>query len=222
MVWFPSKKTKGKRTMRRKAYRRPYKSNNNNPKLYPRYQEGRAKGEWKFIETTDPTRNPTTAGYITSPLGIIANGSAANQRVGNKITVKSYQAKGTITLDPATATGYAHVRLLVVLDKQANATLPSVASMFPAGADYLISGLSPSVWDRYSILTDKNYLVSNASRQSIFFNVYKKLNMGVDYADATTAIPGTNAIHVIWISNETGAGNPPTVIWNERIRYTDM
>lgn len=211
----------------KKRYGRKYKygakrTNKNNPKIYPRYQ-GRQNGpEYKYMETSDAQRYPTNLGYITSPLGQLTCGPNANQRIGNKITVKSYQLKATCTLDPATVTGFAHLRILILLDKQPNAALPTIASIFPATADRLISGLSPEVWDRYSILTDKQYFVSNAQAQSKYINIFKKLNMSVDYANAATAIPGTNAIHVLLISNEPAGGNPPVVIWTERIRYTDV
>lgn len=187
-----------------------------NPIVYPRYAGGMGP-EYKLFDTTQ-SQPISDAGYHTTLLGSVASGSGFNQRVGNHITLKSYYLRATLTGDLTTGPRYNHLRLLLLLDKQANGALPTIASMFPANADKIVSPLDPSVADRYNIIHDKVYTL-NDNEPSKFIKVFKKFNMPVDYASATTSVPTNNQIIPVWIGFDDEVLT--TVIWDERIRYTD-
>jgi len=91
-----------------------------NPIVYPRYAGGGGP-EYKLFDTTQTTP-VSDAGYHTTLLGSVASGSGYNQRVGNHITLKSYYLRALMTGDTSNI-AYNHLRLLLLIDKQANSVI---------------------------------------------------------------------------------------------------
>lgn len=215
---------KVKRSFRRRGnrYTRYFKRKYNNFGN-PRFS-GFKRTELKCYDENDNLKRPDIGGTVYwSPLGQIATGSQINNRVGNRLIVRSISGRWTITAAPSAlaTTGYSHVRVLLVIDKQCNTENMS-SGVEPLMVGFPINApLNTEKLTKYSILMDQKIVLDNnhPSHELVF---YKKLKMSVAYATEAAALPMTNNIFFILLSNETvGSADRPYVIDATRIRYID-
>lgn len=190
--------------------------------MNPRFA-GHAGPEFKLHDTPTTAATPSVNGVVFSPLGQIPCGITAEDRVGNRITVKSFQQRGTITIDPLTTSHYVHVRQMVVLDKQANhVTFAPARNILEPGADVMSAPLNNEFFGRFQILKDQVHTLNDTDRRSKCFSFYKTFNMPVNYQSDGTDVPETNNILTFWFSNEPAAGGHyPSINATDRIRFTD-
>jgi len=129
----------------------------------------------------------------------------------------------TASPEAISSTGYTYVRMFALIDKQPNSSTLTVATDYfePVGVTSLFinSPINAKYRSRVTMLYDRVLLLSPGTSVSKQVNIYKKLNLPVSYVDGTTAIPETNNIVVGFISNEHN--EVPTVIWQNRIRFSD-
>jgi len=145
----------------------------------------RADLEVKNLDTTPTTQNlmwgtlanplpavapnPLAPDYYITQLGTIAGiaqGSASFNREGRKVVIKGVEQRHTFTLQPAAAAANstATVRLLTVLDNQANGLSPLTESVLFQLANYPTNSLyNLDNAARFKIITDDTFeLNSNA------------------------------------------------------------
>jgi len=189
------------------------------------YSAGKEREEWKVHDTSGTEEVDDAGPTPAQPLANFTTGAKPDQRVGKNIVVKTFQMKAIVTADPdaITATGYTYFRLIIAIDKQANAYQTTLGTILKTGGLLVNAPLNMSNSERFSILYNKVIRLDHATGISKQINVYKKLNMPVEYnledASASGTIPVENNIVIATVSNEHN--DCPTFIYNTRIRYTD-
>lgn len=179
--------------------------------------------EKKFVDVA-ATFNPT-AGAVTFTNGVLLNGIAtgtdASSRIGRKAVIKSLLIRATASLGTATAGGM--FRLLVVYDKQANATAPGITDILLADAFNSPNNLSNR--DRFVTIFDQIMGPLDADGDSQVADVfYKKLNLEEMWNAGTDALIGSitsGSIYAFVAQSGGMATNAPALTMYSRVRYTD-
>jgi len=176
-------------------------------------------------------------------MAVPQQGTGFDQRIGRKITLKSFYIKGTVATsaggdgDPSQIdVPCSHARMIVFCDYQPNGTLATITDLLKQNNS--LSMLNLNNRDRFKILCDKEFVLdpylldksatqsyASANNQIKYFKKYKRLNIetifnetnGGSIADITTG-----ALLVAFIS--TGIVDDSTaLVWNmsARVRYSD-
>jgi len=183
-----------------------------------------AGAEKKFVDIA-ATFTPA-AGAVTFTNGVLLNGIAtgtdASSRIGRKAVIKSILIRATASMATATAGGM--FRLLIVYDKQANATAPGITDVLLA--DTFNSANNLSNRDRFVTIFDQitepvsvqnNYACANVN--------YKGINLETIYNAGTDAAIGSIASGSIYLFvAQTGSTTiaAPVFTFKSRLRYTDV
>lgn len=199
-----------------------------------RFRQRGLRPELKYfdISSSDAFISASTIKAICT----VGQGTAANQRVGRKIRVKSVAVQAWLEAVESSANTPENKLLTVdlILDKQPNGALASVTNVF-VGQDIMdfplieysqrfkilkrkyIRGPQPSfVWDTAAGAT------SNAG-YNLPFVMYKKVNIPVEFGGtgATIADVVTNAF-LFSVRQVNGSDQPAfTLHWKARCRFTD-
>lgn len=183
-------------------------------------------GELKFIDVAITTNAPfgsiAFSGTASLLNGMIP-GSTASTRIGRKVTIKSLLLRYSNVL-AATSTGGGQLRLLIVYDKQANATAPAITDILLA--DEFNSPNNLSNRDRFvtiaDLITDGVAVGDNFSEAGV---IYKKLNLETLFNAGVAGTVGditTGSIH-FFIAQSGGIGVAAANFdGSARIRYTDV
>lgn len=116
---------------------------------------------------------------------------------------------------------------MIVMDKQANATVPTVAQILET-----VSAISPMNMDnrdRFTVLHDYQCPVDQlGGRPSTVHKKFRKINVTTAYnagAAGTVADIATNSIYLLYIFTQIGTGAaptvPPAIDFYGRLRYDD-
>ncbi len=186
-----------------------------------RYVKGLVNVEFKEINTQRNGASLSTTISITTP-SILAQGDLKTQRGGNKVRFKSIHRKGFFSLHASATTSM--VRLMIVLDKQCNGAVFSIADLLEDSTvgDSIVSPRDVDNMNRFVVLSDKTYkLADGGGNQLIQFNIYKRINLPIRYdgTGATVANMTSNALYLVSFSNE--ATNTPIITDFCRIRFID-
>ncbi len=122
-------------------------------------------GERKFLDVQVGTTPVTAAGVLVrSTFNDVAQGTGEAQRIGRKLTLKSAEFRWTIE-SPATSggteVGGQTIRLVVLMDKQANGAATSWLSVFQQANIHSMRNLENS--NRFTILRDKLVTLNRVS-----------------------------------------------------------
>jgi len=180
--------------------------------------------EKKFVDTSS-TFNPAfaTVTFVGPTLvNGIATGTDASTRIGRKAIMKSILLRFTCSL-AATSTAGGSFRILVVYDKQANATAPAVTDILLADAFNSPNNLSNR--DRFVTIFDHlSDPIDAGGPHEYGGTLYKKINLETMWNAGTDALIGSIASGSIYIivaqSGSIGTANPAVTI-RTRVRYTD-
>lgn len=185
-------------------------------------------GELKNIDTitTSAVLFPlaTTTGVVSACLNGCAQGTTAVTRVGRRITIKSIYVRGVV-IKAATTTGENIMRLMIVYDKQANATAPTGAAVLVPDAVHGVNLLDNS--RRFVTLMDKVFSCSTVggANQDDHFEFYKKVNLPVEYNAGSAGTVGdiqSGSLHMIaWNAAGFLVAAPAGSI-TVRVRYSDQ
>jgi len=182
-------------------------------------------GEVKFL---DAAPNSTlAAGLATWGTGGLlngcANGSDASTRIGRKITMKSILVKYSAKLQ-ATSTGGSPIRILVVYDKQANATAPVITDILLT--DHFLSQNNLSNRDRFTTIFDHvSQPVSVNSEYCVADTLYKRINLETMFNAGSAGTIGdiTSGSVYIFVAQSADIGVAgPLFASRVRVRYTDV
>jgi len=194
---------------------------------------------------TNPSTSTTPAYSQYASICEVTRGDAANQRVGNKINIKSIDIRGMVALPRQTsvshsvanwAAGPSKWRILMYQDMQCNGAVAPIGSVL----DLTISNANPSnafnnlqYSGRYKILMDKfmvlppgaavfnsdnkNYVTSGSAMQ---FKKHIACDIPITYIGDTASITNitTNNVGILFICNNN---YHELVEFRARIRYTD-
>ena len=160
--------------------------------------------EVKYIDGDITDALVATAGFIDATMCDIAQGVAAQQRVGRKCTITQIGVKFAIKL-PSTTTATSTsdiVRVMFVVDKQTNAAAPTVANILQAADLLSFNNLTNS--QRFRTLMDRNYAINSSGGDSTDSNetqihdtFFKKLNLPIEYAGTTGDIGEIRSNNII-------------------------
>lgn len=180
-------------------------------------------GELKFVDTTNAL---VTLGAGTLAVGALCNGivpgSGANNRIGRKIVMKSVLIRWSVALQ-ATTVGGGSVRMMLVYDKQANATAPAVTDVLVQNTFTSPNNLSNR--DRFVVLWDEvTDSISINNNYSISGKFYKKLNLETMYNAGTAGTIGditSGSLYVLIGNNGGFTTAQPQITYETRVRYLD-
>lgn len=163
----------------------------------------------------------TTAGVIALLNGV-DDGIVAQGRIGRRITMRSITWRFQMTLAPTT-TGSSVIRNLIVYDRQPNATTPTVNQIVTVDTVYSLMNLSYS--RRFSIISDKSFVIGTSGPQAIDDHGYAKLNLETEFNDASTNTITSIVTGAVWLV-QWQDGNllvaTPNSNFYSRIRFSDV
>jgi len=169
------------------------------------------KPEWKNSDVTQSSTIITSTATIVD-LFSLSQGTGEGDIIGDKCRLKSWLYRVSIT--PNTTAGLNYLRLILVLDHQANGATPSAADILQAPTDYT-SPLNDDNGQRFKVLFDKTYTVDTDANGAQVDKVYRRLRALVEMSGSAI----TNGLFLLQLSDQ--AMNGPAVTWYSRVRYTD-
>lgn len=180
-------------------------------------------GELKNIDTTlgVPAVGVTTG--VLTLLNGTTQGTTATTRLGRRITVKSIYIRGNLTLNP-TSTGFSEFRLLIVYDKQANATAPVATDILVADTINNVNNLSNS--RRFVTLMDyaPEHGIGTAGPQMHQISLYKKCNLVTEFNAGSAGTIGdiqSGSIYALMYFNGRITVAAANANINVRVRFSD-
>ncbi len=190
--------------------------------------------ELKFHDVAvDQAAADLSAGVIlnTSSINLIPQGVTEITRVGRKCVVKSVNWRGQISLSAGSTVGSSQtVRLMVVLDKQANGAAPTVTGVLESANFQSFNNLANK--GRFRTLSDSTFAMNvqaaagdGASNDSANvlqnFTFFKACDIPLEFTAATGAI-GEITSNNLFILMITGtAGSLIALDSQIRLRFTD-
>lgn len=172
--------------------------------------------------------NTSVTGTVDMPLVGLTQGTSESTRIGGKINICGFGIKGHVTGIPQTGAAPLAdlVRILVVLDKQANGAAPVVSDILQSAQ--IISFLLLDNQDRFEILAEKYARVDvtawgGSTVQTLSailpIEIDLKVDIPVHIADATGAQAKfkSNQICVLYISHSAES----SFSYMSRTLYTD-
>jgi len=181
-------------------------------------------GEMKFKDNIFGGNPPvSSAAFSTGQLlNGIATGSAATDRIGRKVVIKSLLIRWRAYLQ-SSSLGGSPIRILIVYDKQANATAPAITDILLTDSFTAQNNLSNR--DRFVTLSD--FITEPLSVQDCWSRagvIYKKLNLEVMFnATGTDTIGDITSGSIYMFVAQTSAVSVAEIDFaaNTRIRYSD-
>jgi len=181
-------------------------------------------GELKFHDTDTVA---TVALAVTWNGAILLNGlvpgSLATQRIGRKVVLKSLLMRYRGLIAP-TSVGGSPIRMLIVYDKQANATAPTILDILEQ--DQFTSPNNLSNRDRFVTLCDHiSQPLSQNGNQGIADVIYKPLNLETMFNDGVTGTIGditSGSIYFFYCQTNGISVAGPVFEWDFRVRFSDM
>ena len=182
-------------------------------------------GELKYIDTNANTALTFASSAFSTGvlLNGVAQGSDATARIGRKMVMKSLLLRWTWNL-ASTSTGGSPVRVMVVYDKQANATAPAITDVLVV--DSFIGQNNLNNRDRFVVLCD--YLsepIGSNGDTSVGGVIYKRLNLETMFNSGSAGTIGdiTSGSVYLFVAQTGGIGVVnPTFNWRARVRFTDV
>jgi len=202
-----------------------------------------ANSEYKFHDTLSSFTSSTNfegGSVLAGTLNGVAQGTEAFERVGNKITVKSVEMRVVCDIhanSAGAATGVqipTGVRVLLVLDKQANGAAPAFTDVLTGSGEGTLDMKKIENSERFVIIRDfflrfspagvahdGTFWYNGATR--VFKKIYKRLDLPIDFG----AIAGTvgsvrsNNLVLLAAAKHIGSTAGPSIDVQSRIRYTD-
>lgn len=163
----------------------------------------------------------TTAGVIALLNGC-DDGAIPGTRVGRRITMKSITWRFQMTLAPTT-TGSSVIRNLIVYDRQPNAATPTVNQI--TNVDTVYSPMNLSYSRRFSVISDKCFVIGTQGPQAIEDHGFAKLNLETEFNDNSTNTITSIVTGAIWLV-QWQDGNllvaTPNSNFYSRVRFSDI
>ncbi len=190
--------------------------------------------ELKFHDVdVDQAVADLSAGVIlnTSTINIIPQNVTEKGRVGRKCTIKSVNWRGQLSLAAGSTIGSSQsVRLMVVLDKQANGAAPTVAGVLESANYQSFNNLANK--GRFRTLMDRTYAMNvqaaggngtanDSANYLATVEFFKSVNIPLEFtgADGTIDEITSNNLFVFMITGT--AGSLISLDSKIRLRFTD-
>lgn len=188
-------------------------------------------GEWKYSDTQVNQDLNTTAGYIL--LNGLVPGTAATQRIGQNVSIKSIEVKLRMQVTPATGVDQ-FVRVIIALDRQPNAAAPVIGDLLIGTSVTAPRNLNNR--KRFKILMDKPYAMGGILNGAGTGSQTPNLRMLKKYIKfkrpivteyntgnaGTVADIASNSLYLFTLGTEVAGNTDTNMLGYIRIRYTDM
>lgn len=142
-----------------------------------------------------------------------------NERIGQKIRLRSIQIKGTIRCDPSTPVASTVRFLLVRYPKTGPLPLTSLLSN-TTQPNAVNSMLTTTYREQFQVLYDKCVVLNPYGNEERHVNIFKKCNFPVDYIFSGSTV--TNGEIYLFIFSNFDGSNAPKCDLVSRVRYTDL
>jgi len=176
---------------------------------------------WNPIGTTTATGvSALAAGTIyATELGsvcLIPQNSTANGRVGRKVVIKGIESRFTFTLasGATTAASNATVRLITVLDRQANGAGFSDLALFTVGTSKVTSLYNLDNAQRFTILSDEEFdlnsqavITANSIETVKARTVKMAVNIPIEFGGTTGALGEVKSNNILHVCIVSGGGS---------------
>ncbi len=166
-------------------------------------------------------------------LNNIDQGIDEHQRIGRKVVIKSIGWRGTLKLAAfagATMQAPITVRLMLVLDRQCNKALPTVAGVLET-ADYQSFNnlanknryhvISDQVFDMNPVCGGGNGTANDTSGVDQSFTVFKRTDIPIEFSGASGAIGTTNSNNLFVLIIDSVSASSLTLDSKMRLRFAD-
>lgn len=151
----------------------------------------------------------------------IGQGDAVSDRQGDSIKVTKLQMKYYI--EQGGSATQTQIRIMLILDKQANGALPSVGDFLLDASvdDQLVSLLNLDNKFRFIVLYDRLITLSSSGTRTIGGKVFKKMQTHIRYSGTTNSTSNiqSNNYFLYIASNETSTN--PSITYMLRVKYVD-
>ena len=198
-----------------------------------------AKGELKAVDTfcsAGSMASVAVPDYTGAPiiklLNGIARGDDINERNGRQVIMKSVQINMVFRPSSTQANQLPTVvRMMLVYDKQTNATAPTIANILapPGSEPWNCAALRNLEYrDRFIVLKDDFIPIASATATALQMpytphKVFLPINLPVTFNagdNGTVADIATGSLYLIMLSH-LAAANAPEVSYHARVRYAD-
>lgn len=170
---------------------------------------------------------------IQSPLALVAQGTTAETRIGQKMFVWDIQLKGQITMLANTNADSVVTRVMLVKDKQSNGATPNLGDILDLGATNDVYAFRKTEnLKRFTVLGDKLITINRRAGDGVAqnaevvipFRFYKKFTAGLKVMYKTNNSDGANLgimDNNVWLLMFSDSSNATVGEWESRIRFTD-
>ncbi len=192
-----------------------------------RGQYGRTPEELKRKDSIQSGTLTTGIDILSQPCVDILQNATDEGRIGKSIIVKSVHLKGNIKLIPSTeVVCNCAIDLWCVLDKQANgAASPTTAIWNNIDGNKALRNFDNM--SRFEVLVHRTYQLEPKAGVSgtynncfIDINIYKKLNIAIDYGGATGAITEIKSNNITWFVSGEGQTAQVNMDTQHRLSFT--
>lgn len=181
------------------------------------------QGEWKYVDNQDShvLTNAVTARLLNG----LVPGTAANQRIGMKVMIRSIEIRLWLNSINSINT---LARIALVLDKQSNGAPGAAADVWDNKASPLnvVTIRNLANRKRFKIMWDKTMSMSTQEPVD-YYHLYMKLRKPI-VTEYNAGVAGTiadicsNSLYLYSWSNDNTGANEVTYTFVARVRYTDM
>lgn len=183
---------------------------------YNQVIRGSQGAEKKYLDVNLPVVLPTlakaagtggnTSGTQNQILNACQLGTDATQRIGRKIVMRSILMRYIQTLqdnagatDPIAGATAGSIRVMIVLDMQANGTALTVADVLVgAGGTANVAGNNLNNRERFRVLFDKFRVIDPSGPRNVMFKCYKKINIPVQFNGGNAGTIGDIQTGALW------------------------
>lgn len=194
-------------------------------------------GEKKWLDTAaSATSIGTTGTIIASSLNLLSAGTGESQLVGRKMTIKTVQLKGNITVASASNATLSNLvediytDVYLLLDKQANGAAATIANVFQNTDIRTFKDLENS--KRFSVLKkwqvrchrDVNHDGTSyfvGAVQEPMEELYHPCTIDIDYGATPSGVIGDVKSNNLFLAGFTSNGSATTIDYRVRVRYLD-
>lgn len=207
------------------------------PNAYTMYGSQYARGNQQKWREVDSTESFATTWSFVGDLPAIVQGTTANTRIGNRISIRSIYYQFNINLPTTTNQGGGSFsyRLIWLVDHQTNGAQASINDVFavPGTAPSICSTMNLTNSNRFKVLKDiRGSLNYNAAAyngmnnqnvtQKRFLKGFIKCNIPIEYSNTSGGVADirANNIYLVFCAETVSAS--PTFDRNVRYRYDDL
>jgi len=193
-----------------------------------RISNGSIGPEIKNLDATVALTTVNTASsYVYDLLALLAEGTGAGNRVGQKVMVRSVDVKWNLTGTPGsavtTSTVPVFMDVFLVLDKQPNGSTAAATTIFTAASTNL-TGSNIIYLERFQVLRRARVAFDISSGLSEAIDWHVPLNLATRFSDSTSS-PATNGLLLVALSpaaTSLTTNIQPQVSYFARVKFLDL